>query len=549
MRRIASLTILVGALAFPGAALADDAIIVKRGAGLDRAERAELRRDAGVQLVDTLSLPDTEVVTPRDGDVREALADLNADPDVLYAERDLPVRLASDDTYSSSLWGLPQISASDAWTRTRGAGVAVAVVDTGVDTTHPDLAGVFTGNAGERGGGRETNGVDDDGNGLVDDWQGWDFVNHDNTVETQSQSHGTHVSGTIAALADNNRGVAGVAPEARILPLKVFGGAGSSASVSVLAEAFAYAGRLGAPIVNASLGGVGASTTITNVIRAYPNTLYVVAAGNDNAEAADYYPCNANAANVLCVGASDQDDARAGFSNYGATAVDLFGPGVGIVSTVPGSYGFMSGTSMATPHVAGAAALLAAAKPGAGSTTLKSALMSSVDVRAGLAGVSVTGGRLNIDAALDAVAVAPAPTPEPTPTPTPIAPVPTPVAPVPTPVAPVPTPVAPIPTTTPAPPVVTPVVSALQVSGTVTKRTSARVTYTVSGAAKVSLSVRRVGTGSASSLSRWSQTASKATTRTFRLTRRVPGRTLKPGTYTLTLSTSGGSRSITFSVR
>ena len=249
-----------------------------------------MRSDAGVQLVDTLSIPDTEVVTPRDGDVRDALAELNADPDVLYAERDLPVRLASNDTYSSYLWGLPQISAIDAWTRTRGAGVAVAVVDTGVDTTHPDLAGVFTGNAGERGSGRETNGVDDDGNGLVDDWQGWDFVNHDNTVETQSQSHGTHVSGTIAALADNNRGVAGVAPEARILPLKVFGAPGSHASLSVLAEAFAYAGRLGAPVVNASLGGLGSSTTITNIIRAYPNTLYVVAAGNDDADAAVLLP-------------------------------------------------------------------------------------------------------------------------------------------------------------------------------------------------------------------------------------------------------------------
>ena len=183
--------------------------------------------------------------------------------------------------------------------------MAVAVVDTGVDTTHPDLAGVFTGNAGERGGGRETNGVDDDGNGLVDDWQGWDFVNHDNTVETQSQSHGTHVAGTIAALADNDRGVAGVAPEARILPVEGLRRPGSQASSSVLAEAFDYAGRARSAVVNASLGGLGSSTTITNVIRAYPNTLYVVAAGNDNADAADYYPCNANAANVVCVGASD----------------------------------------------------------------------------------------------------------------------------------------------------------------------------------------------------------------------------------------------------
>ena len=349
------------------------------------------------------------------------------------------------------------------------------------------------------------------------------------------------MAGTIAALADNNRGVAGVAPEARILPLKVFGAPGSQASLSVLAEAFAYAGRLGAPVVNASLGGLGSSTTVTNIIRAYPNTLYVVAAGNDNADAASYYPCNANAANVLCVGASDEEDARASFSNFSATAVDLFAPGVDIVSTVPGgATASMDGTSMATPHVAGVAALLAAAKPGTASATLKTALMSSVDVRASLTGVSLTGGRLNANAALDAVAAAPAPTPEPTPTPTPVAPVPTPA-----PVAPVPTPTPPTP---PAPPAPAPVVSSLRVSGTVTARRSARVTYSVSGAAKVSLSVRRVGTGSASSLSRWSETA-KAGTRTFRLGRRVARRTLKPGTYTLTVATSGGSRSTTFRVR
>src|SRR5687768_1959157 len=119
MRRIATLTILLGAFACPGVAQADDAIIVKRVSGLDRAERAEVRSDAGVKLVDALSIPDTEVVAPRDGDVRDALAELNADPDVLYAERDLPVRLASNDTYSGYLWGLPQISAVDAWTRTR----------------------------------------------------------------------------------------------------------------------------------------------------------------------------------------------------------------------------------------------------------------------------------------------------------------------------------------------------------------------------------------------------------------------------------------------
>jgi thermitase len=532
--------VILGALVCPGAAQAD--IIVKRAPGLDRAERAAVRSDAGVRLVDTLTLQDTEIVTARDGDVADALEALNADPGVLYAERDRPVRLASNDPFYSLEWALPRIATLDAWARTTGSGTTIAVVDTGIDTAHPDLAGQFTGNPGERGSGRETNGVDDDGNGRVDDWQGWDFVNDDKLVDTQSQEHGTHVAGTIAALADNGIGVAGVAPAAQILPLKVFGGLGSTSSAARLAEAFDYAGDLGAPVVNASLGGFGHSTTITNVINAHPNTLYVIAAGNSNADAADYYPCNANAANVVCIGASDHDDARASFSNFSSTAVDLFAPGVEIASTVPDAgYAYMEGTSMAAPHVAGVAALLAAAKPGAGSAAIKTALMGSVDVQATLAGTSVTGGRLNAAAALAALDAPPAPSPTPTPEP----PAPTPVPPVPTPVPPAPTPTPP---PAPSPTPVVPVVSGLKVSGPVTARKPARVTYSVSARAKVSLSVRRAGSGSASAMRRWSETA-KAGTRTFTLGRKVAGRTLKPGKYTLTVSTSAGSRSVTFRVR
>ncbi len=266
-----------------------------------------------------------------------------------------------------SVWTLgtadADIDAPEAWATTKGAGAIVAVVDTGVETTHPDLAGQLTGNAGERGLGRETNGVDDDANGKIDDWLGWDYVNGDNTRRDAGNFHGTHVSGTVAALKDNAIGVAGVAPEAKVVPLKIFGAPGTLASSSVIAQAFDYAGDIGADVVNASLGGLGSSQTVTDAIAAHPNTLYVVSAGNSNDDAALYMPCNSPAANLICVGSSDNRDLRSSFSNYSATAVDLFAPGSHRLDHLGGDYAYANGTSMAAPHVAGAAALLVSAQP------------------------------------------------------------------------------------------------------------------------------------------------------------------------------------------
>ncbi len=544
-----------------GAHAADGDIILQRQAGLDRQERRELREDAGVHLVEALPLERTELVEPAPGETAaEALAALRADGDVVYAELDQPVHVLAEpnDFYWSSLWGLENsgqtyagqaghvgadIDVLDAWERSQGAGVTVAVVDTGINAEHVDLAGQLAGNATEAGG---TPGVDDDGNGFVDDTGGWDFVTGDNLPQ-DGHGHGTHVSGTIAAVGANGVGVIGVAPGAKVLPLRALADNGSG-FMSWIAAAFDYAGDMGVPIVNASLGG-DYSITLENAIAEHPNTLYVVAAGNDDVDndaGPPYasYPCALPQANLLCVGASDNRDQPASFSNYGATTVDLFAPGVGIISTHKGSstaYTLMNGTSMAAPHVAGAAALALAANPAAGTAALGSALLSSADAKDTLSGLAVTGGRLNASAAIDAVlGAAPAPTPTPTPTPTAT-----------------PTPPAPVATPTPAPPVSTPVpapppapaaakLSALGVRGSLrTHSGKLRVRFSLNRATSVRFTITR--RGAKRPLAGWT-TRGNAGSNVFTLTRRLPnGRRLKRGNYTLGVglsATAAASRSI-----
>ncbi len=391
-------------------------IIVRREPGLTAAERSDVRADADVTLTRRSTLADTEVVRADAGELAEAVAELNRDPDVVYAEPVVVQSALSADTYWSSLWGLETMDVPEAWGAASGAGVTVGVVDTGLLRTHPDLANQLAYNAGEAAADKRANGIDDDGNGYVDDWNGYDFVTAypslsvyegDSTPGRDSDpqddhGHGTHVAGTIAAQRDNNQGIAGVAPGARIMPLRALGTNGYGTNIAI-AEAFAYAGRMGLRIVNASLGGAGLDQTQLSAIQAYPNTLYVVAAGNSNVnnDVTPHGPCALPAANILCVGASDENDRRASFSNYGATSVDVFAPGTSILSTyLNSSYVYMQGTSMASPNTAGVAALVLSVKPGASALEVKSAIMASTDARADLAGKAVTGGRVNADRAV-----------------------------------------------------------------------------------------------------------------------------------------------------
>jgi subtilisin family serine protease len=391
----------------PQAAAADTStrIIVQREPGLSAAERADIRDDADVRLLRTLSLPNTEVVSAGRGQVTQALRELRADRDVAYAELDRRRRGFAGDEWMVYLWALDnfgQYTGStpdadsdvvEAWELLNdpGDGETIAVVDTGIDAGHEDFAGRIGTQRTFTGAGSQTPGAPDD----------------------DPTGHGTHVSGTIAANRDNDVGIAGVAPNARIMALKALDSSGGGFD-SDIAEAFAYAGARGVRVVNASLGGPGGSETLRTAIATYPNTLFVAAAGNggsdgvgDNNDASPVYPCNVPEPNVLCVGASTNKDLRAGSSNYGAVTVDLFAPGQSIFSTIPGpaapqndNYGFKTGTSMASPHVAAAAALVMQAEPSLSAGDVKEILLSSVDAKSAFAGHSVSGGRLNVERAI-----------------------------------------------------------------------------------------------------------------------------------------------------
>jgi subtilisin family serine protease len=324
--------------------------------------------------------------------------------DVVYAEpnRTYELFVEPNDTAYHELWGLPAIDAPEAWDATTGSSaVVVAVVDSGTDYTHPELDGNVWTNPNET-----TDGADNDGNGLVDDLKGWDFYSGD-AMPLDQDGHGTHVAGTIGAEGNNAEGVTGVNWLVRLMPLRV---GNQELSGYAILRAFEYACAKGARIVNGSFGASGSDPLIRNAIAACPNTLFVFAAGNSsrNVDAFPTYPCAETLPNVICVAASQLGDTLASFSNFGVTHVDLAAPGANIMSTLPGNdYDWFDGTSMAAPHVAGAAALVLAQRPTLTAVELRNALLLSVDELPSFAGVVATGGRLNVGAALGQEVVPP----------------------------------------------------------------------------------------------------------------------------------------------
>ena len=356
---------------------------------------------------------------------------LKQQPDVLYAEPDYLIQLDPDDPTPSGevlssegpgnypvdpsfglLWGMnnegqeggtpdADIDAPEAWLLQTGApDIVVGVIDTGVDYDHEDLAANMWVNPGEI----PNNGLDDDGNGYVDDIHGWDWVNNDRDPD-DDHDHGSHCAGTIAGVGDNGIGVTGVAWNTQIMALKFLDSNGSG-YLSDAIYAIDYATANGARVTSNSWGGGGYSQAMADSIEAAgeAGVLFVAAAGNSSRDndASPTYPSSYEFPCVLSVAATTRFDEPAYFTNYGATSVDLGAPGAEIFSTKQaGTYGYFSGTSMATPHVSGAAAMILGKNPLLTPVQVKEILMSSVDPIPALDGLTVTGGRLNLRRALD----------------------------------------------------------------------------------------------------------------------------------------------------
>lgn len=346
------------------------------------------------------------------------------------------------DTHFKQQWGMNDIGVKAGWSKTRGNKIIVAVIDTGVDYTHEDLMNNLWRNSGEmgldaNGKDKSSNGIDDDGNGYIDDSIGWDFVTDDNKpydlsmdpidviLKGGNPGHGTHCAGNVAAVADNGKGIAGVAPEAQIMALRFLGEKGEGDTFGAI-KAIDYAVKMGAKVLSNSWGSEGedpndqqGNQALKDAITSAENAgvLFIAAAGNghngqgynNDSDSRPAYPASYDHESIISVAAIDKTDKLGSFSNWGLKTVDIAAPGVQVFSTMVGNkysdtvvdlYGIKAtwdGTSMATPHVAGAAALYWSANPNANWRDVKEAIMSSAKSVSALQGKVVTGGKLNVE--------------------------------------------------------------------------------------------------------------------------------------------------------
>ncbi len=416
-----------------GRAHASGEMLVKYRDGSSAADREAVRQGLGAQKLDTVRRGNArtgELVLlklPRGLDVSAAVRAINDDPAVEYAEPNWTYQhqAVSNDPYftNGSLWGMKGDTSSpsnqfgsqaaDSWAanHTSCGNVIIGVIDEGIYHQHEDLAANIWTNPYD-----PADGIDNDGNGYVDDVRGWDFDGNSSNINSggADDDHGTHVSGTIAGVGGNGKGVAGVCwSGVKLISGKFLGRRGGNTANAIKAIDYFndLKARHGLNIVatNNSWGGGGFSQALQDAIgRANTaNILFIAAAGNsayDN-DAQASYPSNYPNANVIAVASTTSAGGLSSFSQWGQTTVDLGAPGSGIWSTVPKSakgklssgYASYNGTSMATPHVTGAAALYASTRPSASAADIKAAILANTVPTASLQGKTVTGGRLSTD--------------------------------------------------------------------------------------------------------------------------------------------------------
>ncbi|MDJ0669816.1 MAG: S8 family serine peptidase, partial [Microcystis sp. M53598_WE2] len=409
---------------------APNQLIVKFKQGIASAQVAQFQSLFGAVRTQTIKLTGAQVWKLSGSlSVEKILAQYRSNPIFEYIEPDYIRTVgaftpeATFPNYPSfnQLWGLhntgqnggtpdADIDAPEAWDiQTGNPNLVIGVIDTGVDYNHQDLVGNIWTNPGEI----ANDGIDNDGNGYIDDIRGWDFAYNDNNP-SDVYGHGTHVSGTIAGKGNNGVGVTGVAWNAKIMPLKFLNDQGSGSTSNAIL-AINYATAKGVKLTNNSWGGGGFSQALYDAINAagQAGALFIAAAGNNgnNNDANPFYPASYNLANLISVAATNRNDQLVTFantggwwgSNYGLTSVDLGAPGSDIYSTTPNNnYATYSGTSMASPHVTGAAALLWSQNPTWTAQQVKNTLMNTGDPLASLAGKTVSGKRLNVFNALGA---------------------------------------------------------------------------------------------------------------------------------------------------
>lgn len=338
----------------------------------------------------------------------------NLDDNIEYIEPDYPIRLASDDRFYEKQWGIKNdnvelsevtidANIEKSWEKTEGEDVIVAVIDTGIDIIHEDLSNNIWINNKEISG----NGIDDDENGFIDDVNGWNFTENNNNVynrdKANEEAHATHVSGIIAGIKDNQNGITGVAPKAKILPLKVFNN--GVAYTSDIINAIEYAEKMGVKIVNCSWGNIEYNNSLKEAIED-SEMLFICAAGNsfEDIDFNPIYPASFELDNIISVASISQNGNLSSFSNFGEVSVDIAAPGEDILSTLPNNtYGKFSGTSMATAFVSGEAALLLNEFKEKSINEIKNNILESSDRISTLKGKVYRGNKINCSNAVNSI--------------------------------------------------------------------------------------------------------------------------------------------------